>query len=120
MCGLPTWMDITIEPKDGVSLRVTQQGRALAYKQWSNDGAPETTMIAPSPQQWREFVAALEEIKLRHWETEYTAAGGSSGMRWYIEIVAPGLLINTEGNGAFPEGDAFPRFHAALQRLLGM
>ena len=120
MCGLPTWIDITIEPRDGESLRVTQQGRSLAYTTCSNDNAPETARITPSPQQWREFLSALEAIKIRQWEPEYLAADGSAGIRWYIEIVAPGLLINTSGHGAFPEGDAFPRFHAALQRLLGL
>ncbi|MHB0938451.1 MAG: hypothetical protein ACYDCO_11955 [Armatimonadota bacterium] len=118
MCGLPTWIDIAIEPLEGESLRVTQQGKALAYQRCSNGRAPETARITPSPQQWREFLAVLEEIKLRHWQPQYTAEDGSADRRWYIEIVAPGLLINTSGHGAFPEGDAFPRFHAALQRLL--
>lgn len=117
MCGLPTWLDVEITRSEGVSFRVSLQGRALCCETWSGEGARTTTLAHPSSLNWREFLSALEEVKLWEWEPEY-ANNVSDGSHWYVEIVAPGRQVNSSGTGAYPAGEAFPHFCQALQNLL--
>jgi len=118
MCGLPTWFEAAIERDDGPSFRVTLQGRTLAYTAWNDDGEPITIQVSPPPQAWRDFLTALEALALWQWTPQYGATA-TPVTRWYIELAAPGRQINTAGADAFPVGDAFPGFCAALRILLG-
>lgn len=119
MCGLPNWVEVAVERAAGPSYRVTLQGRALDYATWRDDGAPVTLRVHPTPQDWRDFLTALEAVGLWQWAPEYTNPAPAAGIRWYIELAAPGRQINTAGTDAYPPADAFPRFCAAVQALLG-
>jgi hypothetical protein len=118
MCGLPNWLEITLERDGGPSYRVTLEGMALEY-QASVDGVQYGLVerIRPRAQAWRDFLTALEAAGIRQWETQYRGEGAA--VRWSIELAAPGRQIATSGINAYPPNDAFPRACAALRELLG-
>jgi len=119
MCGLPHWVEISITRTDGPSYQVTLEGRTLTYQQWMSEAPRQTEQLHPAPREWREFLSALEAVDIRQWDSEYPAATPDPAVRWYIELAAPGYLLNTSGADVYPPGEAFPRFCEAMRALLG-
>lgn len=118
MCGLPTWLDISLEQAKGPSYRIVLEGVVLEYRV-ASDGTTWSLAerIRPRAQQWRDFLTALEAAGCWHWASEYR---GEDVLlpRWSVEIAAPFRQLSSTGAGALPPGEAFHQFCAAVRLLL--
>lgn len=120
MCGMPSWVDITIERPDGPSYRMTLERSTLEYQASPTgklNGSP-TERLRPHPQAWREFLTALEAAGARQWELEYTDPHSTDPTRWSVEIVTLSGQVSSSGTGAYPPGEAFLRLCEAASVLL--
>lgn len=121
MCGLPTWLEVSIERDGGPSYRVSLSGMALEYHA-APDGDFSTTTaerVRPRKDDWREFLTALEAAQLFQWAPEYTGEPTTPATRWSIELGQHYRNFTTSGENAYPAADAFAKFCAAMRGLLG-
>jgi len=119
MCGLPNWLDVSLERVGGPCYRVVMEGMALEYQAspCGPDQYGATERIRPRGQAWRDFLTALEAISFWQWQPEYQG-GGADGVRWSIEIAQHYRTTASSGINAYPDGEAFPQFCAALSALI--
>ena len=86
--------------------------------------------IVPTPEQWREFRAALDELRLWQWKSEYSNQGVADGTQWSIEIAYADRSLVAQGSNNFPDAagrpagspvptKSFQRYLAAVKSLLG-
>ncbi len=106
---------------------VKLDGSVLLYRA---PQAADAIRISPTPQQWRDFRRALDEIDIWHWRSDYRGRS-TDGVYWSLRIEYSDRSHKTGGYASFPEEAASPgscsrtttrpytRFLAAVQRLLG-
>lgn len=106
---------------------VKLDGSVLLYRA---PQAADAIRISPTPQQWRDFRRALDEIDIWHWRSDYRGRS-TDGVYWSLRIEYSDRSHKTGGYASFPEEDAGPgtcsrttnrpytRYRAAVQRLLG-
>lgn len=115
-------LSITFEVKflDGVLVYSTERARKTS----------DPVKITPTADQWREFRAALDDLKVWKWEADYINRKVHDGTQWSLEIEYPDHLIKASGSNSYPEDDgrsngqpqmtpAFGRYLAAVEKLLG-
>src|SRR3712207_1642804 len=89
----------TVELRDG----------KLVYE----DAAPRTTSesitITPSPEQWRAFRRALDEIGVWTWRQDYQPSEGIlDGTSWSLYIQYPDHSVFSSGANCYPNARAEP------------
>ncbi len=106
---------------------VKLDGSVLLYRA---PQAADAIRISPTPQQWRDFRRALDEIDIWHWRSDYRGRS-TDGVYWSLRIEYSDRSHKTGGYASFPEEAASPgscsrtttrpytRFLAAVDRLLG-
>ncbi len=114
--------DFVVELRDDV---LTYTARARERGQ-----PARTETIVPSAAQWQEFRAALDEIRIWDWKSQYSNKGVVDGTQWSIDITYADRSLATQGSNNFPDatgrptGDSVPtktfqRYLAAVKNLLG-
>jgi hypothetical protein len=110
---------------------VLLQEGVLIYTQYSRNGAKDQKKITPSPEQWRQFRQALDEINVWRWQAKYPNPGGvADGLQWRIEVTYPDHTLHVEGDNNYPDDSgrpinatqqtkAFQKLRAAVQALIG-
>ncbi len=114
--------DFVVELRDNV---LTYTARARERGQ-----PARTETIVPSAAQWREFRAALDDLRIWEWKKEYASKGIVDGTQWSIDIAYADRSLAAQGSNNFPDaggqptGDPVPtktfqRYLAAVKNLLG-
>jgi hypothetical protein len=111
---------------------VEWRDQVLTYTSRARErGQPaRTESIVPTPAQWREFRAALDELKVWQWKSEYTNPGIMDGTQWSLDVVYADHSLSSQGSNNFPKADGkpagqpaptktFQRFLGAVKNLLG-
>jgi len=93
----------------GVSVEL--QGSVLRYSR----GARKEN-LRPTPQQWRAFRHALDEVDIWSWRENYERSV-TDGSGWTVHIEYAERRIDSHGYAAWPDWRAFRRYLYALQTL---
>jgi hypothetical protein len=103
------------------------KGTTLLYRTPQNK---KDIRITPTPQQWRAFRQAIDEIDIWQWRSRYDGHITDNG-DWSLSIGYADKSVGTGGDGGYPEETAaagsclrvtttpFTRFRAAVQKLAG-
>jgi hypothetical protein len=110
---------------------VELRGNALTYTSRAKErGQPaRTETVIPTAAKWRDFRAALDQIRVWQWKTQYPTQGTLDGTQWSLEIAYADKSIVTEGSNNFPDAGGqptgqpvptktFERYLAAVKSLL--
>jgi len=128
---MPSKFSIGFNGLMGSGQGVVLQEGVLVYTQYGRNGSKDVKKITPSPEQWRQFRQALDEINIWRWQAKYPNPGGvADGLRWQIELTYPDHTLHVEGDNNYPDDNgrpsnesqqtkAFQRLRAAVQALLG-
>ncbi len=121
---------------------VELQGDSLVYRAETYEGPVESPkvkktsrVIKPTPDQWRQFWKAMDEIGLWAWKSDYDSPGLADGTHWGVEIGRVRKTIKSRGQNNYPgavgriepgttvrtyeESPTFKKYRSAVEALLG-
>jgi len=109
-----------VDLADGVLTYSASRGR--------KDGDP--VRITPTADQWREFRSSLDALNAWHWDADYMNRTAKDGTQWSLEIEYADHSLKASGSNSYPDDagkangkpettNAFKRYLAALEKLLG-
>jgi hypothetical protein len=113
-----------------VTFQVELTDGALVYTSSRARETTELVKIKPTPDQWREFRAALDDINVWRWEPSYINRKILDGTQWSLEIEYADRSLKTGGSNSYPDDKgkpngqpqstpAFARYRATVEKLLG-
>ncbi len=90
----------------------------------------QTEAVIPTAAKWREFRAALDELRIWQWKSDYPTQGALDGTQWSLEVAYADKSLVTQGSNNFPDASGeptgqpvptkvFQRYLAAVKSLLG-
>jgi hypothetical protein len=103
----------------------------LVYEDATPRTTPQPVMITPSPEQWRAFRRALDQIGVWAWHESYMPNEPVfDGTSWSLSLRYPDRSLGTGGGNCYPDAHgtptgvalrtpAFRQFEAAVEALLG-
>ena len=115
----------------GSTYRVELQDGTLRYTKTQPGGQkPKTETVTPTPEQWRAFREALDEVKVWKWKKDYINSSVADGTQWALEITYADHTLKTRGSNSYPDDagepsakpdptKAFARYLQAVEKLLG-
>jgi len=111
---------------------VEMRGSVITYTARAKErGQPaRTESVTPTTAQWREFRAALDELKIWQWKADYPSKGMTDGTQWSLDIAYADRSLKAQGRNQYPGDDAkasgqpvpgktFQRYLAAVKNLHG-
>ena len=126
----PTEFEISIGGYTGPSYTVRLLGKQLSYGGFpplepSGKGPEPPPNLRPSPEEWRGFWKAMDQVDVWGWAPRYETPGVCDGTRWSVKMAVGDKRVCSSGDNAYPGGEGpqpskmFRQFLAAVRRLLG-
>jgi len=127
----PSRFSTSIDNFGGHSYGVELRDGKVVYSDTTAESAAESTAVIPSPEQWRAFRHALDEIGVWAWHQTYMPNEIIlDGTSWSFSVRYPDYSLVTGGGNCYPDehGEptgvplrtpAFRQFEAAVEALLG-
>jgi len=120
----PSVFEVSIGGFFGASYRVElQSDGTLLYrhnpKTLISEPGTRTRRVRVGDDQWREFRRVMDEVNVWVWRKEYIDPNVADGTQWSLRLEYADASVVSRGSNAFPEQQAFERFRAAVEMLLG-
>lgn len=88
------------------------------------------TKIRPTPDEWREFRAALDALNVWKWQPEFPSNGVADGTQWSLDIAYADRALKSQGSNNYPDANGKPNrqpemtptfrgYLAAVRKLTG-
>ena len=114
----------------GATFKVELHDGGLVYSKMHGRKASDPIKITPTSKQWREFRAALDDLKVWQWEPEHMNRKIMDGTQWALEIEYPDCKLKAIGSNSYPDENgkpngrpemtpSFQRYLSAVENLLG-
>ena len=103
-------------------------GNTLTYTLRNNKGT-ETATFNPTKEQWKEFRAILDDVKVWRWRNRYTPRPNGGEAQWSLDIEYRGRRLHSSGAAAWPDEKGSPRpqptaaflkYQKAIEKLPGL
>ncbi len=128
--GVPKKLTLRIGGMLGSTFRVELVDGALVYKVIRAREPSEPVKVAPTPEQWREFRAALDALNVWEWKGDYLNRKVFDGTQWELKIEYPDRSLAAMGSNSYPDDEgkangkpeftaAFARYLNAVEKLIG-